>query len=70
MKILQIAPAWIDTPPKDYGGTELVIDSLVKGLVNIGHEVTLFATKKSKTPANLEYVFEKSIFYFICFYSC
>ena len=60
MKILQIAPAWIDTPPKDYGGTELVIDSLVKGLVNIGHEVTLFATKKSKTPANLEYVFEKS----------
>lgn len=61
MKILQIAPAWVDTPPNDYGGTEWVIANLVKGLSELGHEVTLFATKKSKAQANIKYVFEQSL---------
>jgi glycosyltransferase involved in cell wall biosynthesis len=60
MKILQIAPAWIDTPPNGYGGTELVIYNIAKGFVELGHEVTIFATKNSKSPGNLEYVFDKS----------
>lgn len=60
MKILQIAPAWINTPPKDYGGTEWSIANLTKGLVNLGHDVTLFATKGSQTPAKLAYTFDKS----------
>lgn len=61
MKILQIAPPWIPTPPNGYGGTEVVIDNLCKGFVELGHEVTLFATKNSKSPDELDYVFEKSL---------
>lgn len=59
MKILQIAPAWIDTPPKGYGGTELIIDMLANGYTKRGHDVTLFATGNSKTSATLKYAFDK-----------
>jgi glycosyltransferase involved in cell wall biosynthesis len=61
MKILQIAPAWVHTPPKGYGGTELVIYNLVEELVNQGHEVTLFATGKSETSGKLQYVYDSSL---------
>jgi glycosyltransferase involved in cell wall biosynthesis len=61
MKILQIAPPWIATPPSGYGGTELVIYNLCKGLVELGHEVTLFATKNSQSPDELDYVFSKGL---------
>lgn len=61
MKILQIAPAWIDTPPKNYGGTEWVIYNLAEGLHFLHHAVTLFATKESITPVHLKYIFEKSL---------
>ena len=61
MKILHIAPPWIATPPSGYGGTELVIYNLCKGLVELGHEVTLFATKNSQSPGKLDYVFNKGL---------
>jgi glycosyltransferase involved in cell wall biosynthesis len=61
MKILQIAPPWIATPPSGYGGTELVIYNLCNGLVELGHEVTLFATKDSHSPGKLDYVFNKGL---------
>jgi len=61
MKILQIAPPWIATPPSGYGGTELVIYNLCKGLVELGHEITLFATKNSQSPGELDYVFNKGL---------
>ncbi len=61
MKILQIAPPWISTPPQGYGGTELVIYNLTECLVREGNQVTLFATKDSKTSAQLEYVFETGL---------
>jgi glycosyltransferase involved in cell wall biosynthesis len=61
MKILQIAPPWIATPPSGYGGTELVIYNLCKGLVELGHDITLFATKNSQSPDELDYVFNKGL---------
>jgi glycosyltransferase involved in cell wall biosynthesis len=61
MKILQIAPPWIATPPSGYGGTELVIYNLCKGLVGLGHAVTLFATGDSRSPGQLDYVFGKGL---------
>lgn len=61
MKILQIAPAWIDTPPKEYGGTEWVISNLTSGLVSLGHDVTLFATGDSQSSGKLQYIFKKSL---------
>jgi len=61
MRILQIAPPWIATPPSGYGGTELVIYNLCKGLVELGHEVTLFATQNSQSPDELKYVFSRGL---------
>lgn len=61
MKILQIAPPWIEIPPKDYGGTEWVIYNLAKGLTELGHDVTVFAAKNSKVLGKLKYVFEKNL---------
>ncbi len=61
MKILQVAPPWIATPPNGYGGTELVIYNLCEELIKLGHDVTLFATKDSKTSAKLKYVFDQGL---------
>lgn len=45
MKIAQISPATITTPPSEYGGTQRVVYMLTNELVKRGHEVTLFAKK-------------------------
>src|SRR5437016_14090557 len=61
MRIAQIAPAWIPIPPKNYGGTESVIYTLVEELVAQGHDVTLFAPGDAKTSAKLVSFFPKSL---------
>jgi glycosyltransferase involved in cell wall biosynthesis len=53
MKIAQIAPLYESVPPKLYGGTERVVSSLTEQLVQMGHDVTLFASGDSKTSARL-----------------
>ncbi|HZC04307.1 MAG TPA: glycosyltransferase family 4 protein [Ktedonobacterales bacterium] len=53
MRIAQVAPLYVDTPPRSYGGTERIISSLTDALVEAGHEVTLFATGGSRTKAEL-----------------
>jgi len=53
MKIAQIAPLAESVPPKLYGGTERVVAWLVDELVDLGHEVTLFASGDSVTGAEL-----------------
>jgi glycosyltransferase involved in cell wall biosynthesis len=45
-----VAPAWVAVPPPEYGGTELVVDVLARGLVAAGHRVTLFTTGDSTCP--------------------
>jgi glycosyltransferase involved in cell wall biosynthesis len=47
-------------PPKGYGGIEWVVALLADGLVEAGHDVTLFATGDSRTKARLEYVYEQA----------
>ena len=44
MRIAQIAPLAESVPPKLYGGTERVVAWLVDELVELGHDVTLFAS--------------------------
>jgi glycosyltransferase involved in cell wall biosynthesis len=44
MRIGVIAPPWVPVPPPAYGGTEAVVDTLVRGLAARGHDVTLFTT--------------------------
>ncbi|HEX9448020.1 MAG TPA: glycosyltransferase family 4 protein [Dongiaceae bacterium] len=54
MRIAQIAPLTEAVPPKLYGGTERVISWLTDALVDLGHDVTLFASGDSETTAHLE----------------
>jgi glycosyltransferase involved in cell wall biosynthesis len=59
MRIAMISTPFLSVPPKDYGGTELIVYELVQGLVDLGHDVTLFATGDSNTRAGLAYLYEK-----------
>ncbi len=54
MRIAQIAPLFEAVPPKLYGGTERVVSWLTEELVEMGHEVTLFASGDSLTSAKLD----------------
>jgi glycosyltransferase involved in cell wall biosynthesis len=54
MRIAQLAPLAEAVPPKLYGGTERVVSWLTEELVDMGHEVTLFASRDSITNAELE----------------
>ena len=56
MRIAQIASICFSIPPRSHGGTEIAIDLLTRGLVERGHDVTLFASGDSKTPARLHAV--------------
>ena len=58
MRIAQVAPPWVAVPPRGYGGTEWIVSLLSDGLVERGHDVTLFATGDSQTKARLEYAFD------------
>jgi glycosyltransferase involved in cell wall biosynthesis len=53
MQIGILAPVWFPVPPKGYGGIELVVALLADGLVDAGHDVTLFASGGSATKAKL-----------------
>src|SRR5215468_3797705 len=53
MRIAQVAPLAEAVPPKLYGGTERVVSWLTEELVDMGHEVTLFASGDSTTNASL-----------------
>ncbi len=52
-----LSTPFLPVPPKDYGGTELVVYELCEGLFDRGHEVTVFATGDSKVRGNLRYLF-------------
>lgn len=56
LRIAQVAPLSVTVPPHRYGGTERVVHYLTEGLVQRGHEVTLFAAGGSLTSAHLRAV--------------
>ncbi|HYF68021.1 MAG TPA: glycosyltransferase family 4 protein [Ohtaekwangia sp.] len=56
MKIAQVSPLFESVPPKLYGGTERVVSFLTDTLVDMGHDVTLFASGDSITKAKLQCV--------------
>jgi glycosyltransferase involved in cell wall biosynthesis len=53
MRIAVTADPELPVPPRLYGGIERIIDLLVTGLIDRGHDVTLFAHPDSLTPARL-----------------
>ena len=60
MKVAVISPVWFPVPPSGYGGIELVVSLLADGLVEAGHEVTLFASGDSLTNAALSSVYDRA----------
>ncbi len=61
MRIAQIAPLTEAIPPKLYGGTERVVSWLTEELVELGHDVTLFASGDSVTKAKLEPMWPRAL---------
>ncbi len=53
MRIAMVAPLIESVPPQRYGGTERVVSVLTEELVRRGHDVTLFASRDSRTHARL-----------------
>ncbi|HEV3479772.1 MAG TPA: glycosyltransferase family 4 protein [Gaiellaceae bacterium] len=60
LKIAVVSPVWFPVPPSGYGGIEWVVALLADGLVEAGHDVTLFASGDSRSKANLRYVYEEA----------
>lgn len=61
LRIAMISTPFIPVPPRDYGGTELIVHELVEGLLDREHEVTLFATGDSQTRATLEQLYDEAL---------
>lgn len=61
MKIAQVVPLYEAVPPRLYGGTERVVAHLTHALIDLGHEVTLFASADSRTSARLVAVREQAL---------
>jgi glycosyltransferase involved in cell wall biosynthesis len=59
MRIGLIAPPWVPVPPPAYGGTELVIDNLARGLKELGHDVRLFSVGESTCPVPTEFLYRE-----------
>jgi glycosyltransferase involved in cell wall biosynthesis len=61
MRIAQVTPLYEAVPPRLYGGTERVVAHLTDALVDLGHEVTLFASAEANTKARLVPVRDQAI---------
>src|SRR5579872_1820021 len=57
LKIAHIAPVATTIPPPKSGSVETMTALLTDGLVARGHDVTLFATADSSTPAKLHAIY-------------
>src|SRR5690606_7148362 len=60
MRIAMISTPFLSVPPREYGGTELVVHELTEGLIERGHDVTLFATGDSQTSAELKSLYPQA----------
>lgn len=61
MKIAQVTPLYEAVPPKLYGGTERVVAHLTDALVDLGHDMTPFASAEAQTKARLIPVRDQAI---------
>jgi glycosyltransferase involved in cell wall biosynthesis len=53
VRIAVVSTPCVPVPPPEYGGTELVVGEICKGLVAGGHAVTLFTCGGSRAPVDL-----------------
>jgi glycosyltransferase involved in cell wall biosynthesis len=60
MRVALVAPPFIPVPPVEYGGTELFIDDLARGLHALGVEVVVYTNGESTVGVEKRWLFEKS----------
>lgn len=60
MRIALVAPPFIPVPPVRYGGTELFIDHLARGLRALGHEPVVYANGESTAAAEVRWMYPES----------
>ena len=58
-RVAILSPVAWRTPPRQYGAWETVASNITEGLVALGWDVTLFATRDSVTRAHLHAVVDK-----------
>jgi hypothetical protein len=61
VRIAQVAPLHEAVPPQYYGGTERVVSYLTKYLVQLGHDVTLFASGDWEARARLVPIYKQAL---------
>lgn len=61
LRVGLIAPPWIPVPPTVYGGTELVVDELARGLQRAGCEVVLFTTGDATCPVGRRFLHRRAL---------
>jgi glycosyltransferase involved in cell wall biosynthesis len=59
LRVAVVAPPWFPVPPTLYGGIEWIVSLLADGLVESGHDVTLFASGDSQTKAKLAFAYKQ-----------
>lgn len=63
LKVAMIAPPWLALPIRGYGGIELVIQNLIKGLLELGVEVELFANgERTMRGVKTHSIYKKELF--------
>ena len=60
LRIGLVAPPWLAVPPTVYGGTELVVDQLARGLDAHGCHVVLFTTGDATCPVASRWVYPRA----------
>jgi len=60
VRLALISTPFVAVPPSTYGGTELVISELARGLRRAGHQVTVFATGDSEDPG-VRWIYERAV---------
>jgi glycosyltransferase involved in cell wall biosynthesis len=56
LRIAMTVDPYLPVPPEHYGGIERLVDLLVRGLVERGHELTLVAHPESRPPSGVTLV--------------
>lgn len=63
MKVAIVAGPYVPVPPRKYGGTELVIANLIRGLREMGHEPILLASGDSTIDCPTIPIVDKAMFF-------
>lgn len=63
MRVGIVSGPFIPVPPKAYGGTELIIANLIRGLQEKGHEPILFGTGDSEVDCEVVPIIDKAVFF-------